>query len=182
MRRQNFIFSFDTDLDDCVKIGQKQGIEKGDIPLESANANKLKKNVRRAKRSLPMNDPSQSINDQKATNNAVEKENTEMIDMLKSQHDLLQKFQDEIKNLRAEVRSQAASECGFDQQTTMTPTRGGRTPMHYYATPSRRLYPRLCPDTAPSKRQCLDAPSASWTPQRYDVLLLSIPYAKETIF
>ncbi|XP_066934982.1 telomere repeats-binding bouquet formation protein 1-like isoform X2 [Clytia hemisphaerica] len=166
---------YQDDLDDCVKSGQKQVIEKDDIQMENTNHSKLKKNVRRAKRSLPMNDICQSINDQKATNtvtNVDSKDNTEMIDMLKSQHDLLQKFQDEIKNLRAEVRSQAASECGFDQQATMTPSRG-RTQMHYYATPSRRLYPRLCPDTAPSKRQCLDAPSASWTPQRHDMSRLT---------
>lgn len=90
---------------------------------------------------------------------------SEMLDMLKSQHDLLQSFQEEIQNLRAEVRSQAASEFDTSDQGTITPLKKQSRSVRS-AIPYRRLLPNLCPGTAPIKRKLVKQTSSTcWTPQ-----------------
>ena len=117
---------------------------------------KENKNLRRTKRSL-------MVENNSAAPVEKEKRQDEMLGMLKDQHELLQKFQEEIKNLRAEVRSQAASECEVDcTPSQMIKPISNRLNVH---TPSRRLYPNICPGTAPSKRKRSEMDTGCWTPQ-----------------
>ena len=115
-------------------------------------------NLRRGKRSLMEAEELGSKTKEDNNNNG-----TEMLEMLKSQRELLQSFQEEIQSLRAEVRSQAASECDIGVRPIETPSKkGGRC-----VFPTRRLYPNLCPGTAPSKRKRIESSDAMqcWTPQ-----------------
>ena len=123
-------------------------------------------NLRRGKRIL-MADEQISSSTKKEKNNKKNNNDSEMLEMLKSQRDLLQTFQEEIQNLRAEVRSQAASECDItDHGTVVTPSKKTNGSLRL-AIPSRRLYPNLCPGTAPTKRKRIEPMNTTcWTPQR----------------
>ena len=115
-------------------------------------------NLRRGKRSLLREELS-------FTKEEENKDASDMLDILKSQRELLQSFQEEIQNLRAEVRSQAASECDMVDQGTVASSSKKRNVLIRSTIPSRRLYPNLCPGTAPSKRKRMEPSMACWTPQ-----------------
>jgi len=114
---------------------------------KQTSGSKEKKNIRRGKRSLIVNTSATPLEKKK-------QQEDEMLGI---------NFQEEIKNLRAEVRSQAASECEADcTPLQMIKPISNRLSVH---TPSRRLYPNICPGTAPSKRKRVETDSSCWTPQ-----------------
>lgn len=100
-------------------------------------------------------------------NNKNRQQNNVMIEMLKSQHELLQKFQDDVTCLRAEVRSQSASNYGDNWNQTnrcMTPSKSSAH-VRQRSTPSKRLYQNICPSTEPRKRRQITNTATSYTPQ-----------------
>ena len=149
-------------IDNLKELNQTPGL----MSLNNNENDKAKSttsNLRRGKRILIADEQVSSSTKKDKTNN----NDTEMLVMLKSQRDLLQSFQEEIQNLRAEVRSQAASECDITDQGTkvVTPLKKQIGSVRS-AVPSRRLYPNLCPGTAPSKRKRVQPISTTcWTPQ-----------------